>query len=88
MSASTIDVRDAVVASALALKRAASYSLPKVLDRRILELGERKESLTAEERAELEEWVEFTQQRSIDRLDAQSALRRLASAFPDAQVAS
>ena len=84
----TVDRRDALVASASALRRTANYSLPPELDRRILELGERKESLTPDERAELMAWVEFTQQRSIDRLNAQSALGRLTSVFPEISAGS
>ena len=38
--------------------------------------------LDAIERDELTAWVEFTQQRSIDRLEAELALRRLATAEP------
>ncbi len=64
------------------LRRVAGYTLPPALDRRILDLGERKESLSPEERDELTAWVEFTQQRSIDRLEAELALRRLATAEP------
>ena len=79
----TLDRRDALLASVSTLRRAAEYVLPPELDRRILELGERKESLTPEERAELMAWVEFSQQRSIDRLDARAALRRLTSVFPE-----
>ena len=36
-----------------------------------------------EERAELLAWVSFTQQRSLETLGAEAALRRLAAAFPD-----
>ncbi|HYH67471.1 MAG TPA: hypothetical protein VD866_22425 [Urbifossiella sp.] len=64
------------------LRRVAGYTLPPALDRRILDLGERKEALSLEERDELTAWVEFTQQRSIDRLEAELALRRLAAADP------
>jgi len=60
----------------------AGYTLPPALDRRILDLGERKEALSPDERDELTAWVEFTQQRSIDRLEAEFALRRLAAAEP------
>lgn len=64
------------------LRRVAGYTLPPALDRRILDLGERKEALSPDERDELTAWVEFTQQRSIDRLEAEFALRRLAAAEP------
>jgi hypothetical protein len=69
-------------AALVTLRRVAGYTLPPALDRRILDLGERKESLSPEERDELTAWVEFTQQRSIDRLEAELALRRLATAEP------
>jgi hypothetical protein len=74
---------DALRTSARALRRLADYSLPPELDRRILELGERKDSLTPDERAELLAWVAFTQQRSIESAEARVALRRLADVFPE-----
>lgn len=85
MSSATIEPsRDkAINASATALRRMAGYVLPPELDRRLLDLGERKEDLTEEERAELQAWVRFTQQRSIEKHEAQLALRELATAFPD-----
>jgi len=73
----------ALESSAAALRRVASYTLPPELDRRVLELGERKESLTEDERAELMAWVTFTQQRSVEKLEAEVALRRLAAVCPD-----
>jgi hypothetical protein len=57
--------------------------LPAELDRRLLDLGERQDALTADERAELLAWVAFTQQRSADKLRAELALRRLTAAFPE-----
>ena len=74
---------DAIQASKAALRRIAGYTLPVELDRRILELGERQSELSHEERAELLAWVEFTQQRSIDKLGAEVALRRLTAVFPE-----
>jgi hypothetical protein len=73
----------ALSSSAAALRRMASYALPPEFDRRILELGERKESLTDVERAELMAWVAFTQERSVEKLEAEVALRRLSAAFPE-----
>ena len=46
-------VRRAAQASTTALRRVAAYKLPPALDRRLLELGERKASLTSDEREEL-----------------------------------
>jgi hypothetical protein len=76
--------KSALEASTAALRRLADYALPPELDRRILELGERKESLTPDERAELMAWVAFTQERSVEKLQAQVALRRLAVVCPEA----
>jgi hypothetical protein len=73
----------ALSSSVAALRRLANYTLPPELDRRILELGERKDTLTEEERAELMAWVAFTQQRSVEKLEAEVALRRLATVCPE-----
>ena len=64
---------DALESSVAALRRVAGYNLDPALDHRILELGERKEMLTAAERSELLAWVAFTQQRSLERLEAERA---------------
>lgn len=77
------DRHEALVASAVALKRMAAYELPPELDRRGLDLGERKDALTPDERGELLAWAAFTQQRSLDRAGAELALRRLAAVFPE-----
>jgi hypothetical protein len=73
----------ALMSSVSALRRLAEYQLPPELDRRVLDLGERKESLTPAEREELLAWVAFTQQRSAEKLDAEIALRRLAGVCPE-----
>jgi hypothetical protein len=73
----------ALTLSVSALRRLAAYALPPELDRRILELGERKDTLSPEERAELLAWVAFTQERSVERVAAELALRRLADVFPE-----
>ena len=75
--------QDALAESVTALRRLAEYTLPDELDRRILDLSERKESLSADERAELLAWVRFSQERSIEKFGAVAALQRLAAAFPD-----
>ncbi len=84
-TAATIEpVRNkAINTSVSALRRMAGYVLPTELDRRILDLGERKEELSEDEHAELLAWVQFTQERSVEKHEAQLALRELASAFPD-----
>jgi hypothetical protein len=73
----------ALAVSRSALRRLANYTLPPELDRRILDLGERKNSLSGDERAELLAWVAFTQQRSIEKIEAEVALRELADSFPE-----
>ena len=78
------DWRSALETSVSALKRVAGYTLDPALDRRVLDLGERKESLTPAEHAELLAWVAFTQQLSLDKLKAELALRRLAAVYPNA----
>ena len=75
--------QNAFGASVATLSRVAAYTLPQALDRRILELGERKETLNDDERAELFAWVDFTQQRSIEKLQAELALRRMTAIYPD-----
>jgi hypothetical protein len=84
MTAAPPDRLQAVAASAAALRRTAGYALPPELDRRLLDLGEREDALGPAERAELLAWVAFTQQRSLDKLAAEAALRGLAAAFPEA----
>jgi hypothetical protein len=74
--------QDAAAASANALRRVAAYTLPPALDRRLLDLGERKDALTPGERDELLAWVAFTQERSAEKLAAELALRRLTAVFP------
>lgn len=78
--------QEALTTSVSALRKLAEYKLAPELDRRILDLGERKETLTPEERAEYMAWVDFTQQRSIEKFEAQLALRRLADVFPEAET--
>jgi hypothetical protein len=75
--------QSALASSVNALRRLAGYALPPALDRRILDLAERKESLTPDERVELLEWVTFTQQRSVEKLEAEVALARLAAVCPE-----
>lgn len=85
MAIATLDParNEAIYSSAIALRRISAYVLPPELDRRILELGERKSALTANERDELQAWVKFTHQRTIEKFEAQLALRRLATDFPE-----
>jgi len=80
------DWRSAVSRSVSAHRRIAAYTLPSALDARLLDLSERKESLTPAERDELLALVAFTQARSIEKLEAELAVRRLTDAYPDLSV--
>lgn len=65
-----------------ALRRMAEYSLDDNVNRRMRQLGEHKEFLTEEEHAELMTLVDFTQKRTLEKLDAQLALDRLGEILP------
>lgn len=78
--------RVAVDASIATLRRLAGYELPLALDTRLRDLAERKDVLGASEHDELLTLVEFTQHRTIEKLEAQSALDKLQRALPDLVV--
>ena len=69
-----------VVAS---LRCAAGYELETPLAHRMQDLSERKEFLGAAEHGELMALVEFTQRRTIEKLEAELALKRLGEVLPD-----
>lgn len=78
------DSLEAVLAECIAaLKRLAVYRLPPALDRRLLWLSENKEKLSQAEREELLAAVEFSEERSIEKVHAQAALKRLGALYPD-----
>ncbi|MHB1422666.1 MAG: hypothetical protein ACYC3I_05615 [Gemmataceae bacterium] len=58
----------------------ADYRLDPALDRRLLDLGERKEWLSQSEQDELLALVAFTQQRTLEKLEAEAALQDLQTA--------
>lgn len=87
-SAPNSDWDAALTASTQALPRVAGFVLPTALDRRILDLGERKDELTPTERAELLAWVTLALDRSAEKLEAEVALRRLAAVCPELAVGS
>jgi hypothetical protein len=66
-----------------ALRRIAGYTIDPELDKRMLELGERKEFLDSAEHAELMVLVSFAQKRTLEKLEAEVALKRLESVYPD-----
>jgi hypothetical protein len=72
---------------AAALQRVAAYRLPSALDRRLLWLSENKETLTEDEREELLAAVEFAEERTIEKLQARAALKRLAEVWPELATA-
>lgn len=72
----------AIQACALALRRMADYELEPSLHRRLHALGERKEFLSPAEHEELLALVDFAHQRTIEKLEAQTALTRLRTALP------
>jgi hypothetical protein len=75
--------RNALQTCVAALKRLAEFQLDPALDGRQRRLGEQKEFLDPEQHAELLALVAFTEQRTIEKLEAQAALQRLRAAFPD-----
>jgi hypothetical protein len=60
----------------------ADYELDPSLQRRLHELGERQELLTSAEHEELLALVDFVHKRTIEKLEAQTALARLSTAIP------
>jgi hypothetical protein len=83
VSAAEPPVRSALQACRQALRRIADYTLDPALDRRMLDLGERKEFLSPEEHAELMALVGFAQKRAAEKWEATLALQRLDAAYPD-----
>ena len=67
---------------AATLRRLAEYRLPAALDRRLLWLSENKESLSQAERQELLALIELADEKTLEKLEAQAALRRIGQAFP------
>lgn len=66
-----------------ALRRMAAYELEEPIQKRLLELSENKEFLKKAEREELMALVEFWQKRTIEKLEAQVALKLLRQVLPD-----
>jgi predicted house-cleaning noncanonical NTP pyrophosphatase (MazG superfamily) len=74
--------QSAIQACAVALHRVADYELDPLLHKRMHDLGERKEFLTPDEHEELLVLVDFVRKRTIEKLEAQTALARLRTALP------
>jgi hypothetical protein len=77
------DLEPALRTARQALRRVASFRLNPALDERLRDLGERKDQLGPEERAELLALVAFTQERTQEKLEAELALRQLDAVAPD-----
>jgi hypothetical protein len=84
MTVSTDDPQfvSAIQACAVALRRLVAYELAPSLHNRPHTLGERKECLNQEEHEALLALVDFAQQRTLEKLEAQVALDRLRTALP------
>jgi hypothetical protein len=78
--ATATELEPALRAARQALRRMAGYTLEPALDTRLRDLGERKEFLSPHEHAELLALVSFTQQRTLEKLEAERALRQLDAA--------
>jgi hypothetical protein len=74
--------QSAIEACAVALRRMADYELNPTLRQRMHELGARKEYLSPDEHEELLALVDFSQKRTVEKLEAQTALSRLRAALP------
>ncbi len=83
LSTTNPQLRAAVHTCAQTLRRLAEYTLPPALDRHMRELGERKEFLSPAEHEQLLALVTFTEQRTLEKLQAELALKELQSLFPD-----
>jgi predicted ATPase len=71
-------LRDCVAA----LQRVADYRLPRAVDERLLWLGENKELLTEAERAEFLALAEFSEERTLEKVQAQAVLKRVREIYP------
>lgn len=84
----TVSTADPRFGSALdtcvaALRQLATYELEPGVARRMDDLGERKEFLAPQEHEELLALATFTQRRTLEKLQAELALRRLHEVFPE-----
>jgi hypothetical protein len=80
----TVDTEftSALEACVHALRQSATSELPPGLARRMHELGENKEFLSDAEKEELHNLVELWRQRTVERLEAEVALKRLRDKVP------
>ena len=64
------------------LQHVAASKLPPAIDRRLLWLSENKETLNEAEREELLALIDFSEDRTVEKLQARVMLQRLAEAWP------
>ena len=83
LSTTDPQLRAAVRRGMRALRRLTEYRLPERLDHQMLEWGERKESLSPAEHDQLMALVDFSHERTIDKLQAEVALKELEAFFPE-----
>ena len=76
------DWEKALGQSVKALRRLADTKLDPALQQRQRDLGERKEFLTQREHEELMALVAFGERRTIERLEAEVALKQLGDLLP------
>ncbi len=81
-------MRDAIERCVGALNKLATYRLEPSLQRRLDDLGARKEFLDTTEHDELLALVDFTQHRTLEALEARLALCRLREVFPSVVTTS
>jgi len=74
--------QSAIQACAVALHRVADYELDPPLQKRLHDLGERKEFLTPAEHEELLALVNFVHKRTIEKLKLKGLWRDCAQRFP------
>lgn len=77
------EFRTALSLCGAALRRMAGYELDPIIKQRMLDLGEREDRLSQAEHEELMSLVEFSERRTIEKLEADLALQRLGEIVPD-----
>jgi len=75
--------QSAIKAVVTSLRGVAGYELETPLADRMQDLSERKEFLSEDEHEELMALVDFSQRRTVEKLEAQVALKRLGEVVPE-----
>jgi hypothetical protein len=68
---------------AATLQKVASFKLPTAMDRRLWWLSENNETLSESEREELLALFDFSEDRTVEKLQAKILLKRLAEVCPE-----